>query len=324
VAETVWASVRGEIARFTALDNCCTPVNKACGKVTTSGFISVKLTQEIEAATVVKVKSANDQICVYDPGCDSLLDLAVEVQLCSVDPDLVTLITGQSVVLDFAGNSVGLRRSTNLNCNLRWALEVWTDVPGTACVGTPPAKQYGYFLVPCIRSATITGDITIDNANAISLTLAAKTTLPSLWNTGPQTADNSYKVVPTDIANTPGYLLTPIGSTDHDHMQVTTIAPPAVATGCVALTVTAGVPQLVRTLPQVNLAAAGGKAIELLGSYFTGATNVTFGGVAATNFVVVDDTHIEAVYPAKAAGSYPVVVTNAAGVSTQVYNVTYV
>lgn len=327
MTSTCWASVRGDVARFTSLNNCCTPVTKACGTVVTSGFISVKITQELDPATVIKVKNAADKICVYDPGCDSLLDLAVEIQLCQVNPELVNIISGQALVLDFAGNAVGLRKSTDQSCDTRFALEVWTEVPGSACVGTPPTKQYGYFLVPCLRSAILTGDITIDNSNAVTLTLTAKTTIPSGWATGPQTADNAYKVINIDSSNTAGYLLSAIGATDHDHIQLTTIAPPVIPAGCgcVALTVTGGTPapQIARTIPALALAAAGGKAIEILGTNFTGATAVTFGGTAATNFVVADDTHIEAVYPAKAAGTYSVVVTTPAGVSNNA-TVTYV
>lgn len=317
--------MRGEIARFTTLDQCCTPVSAACGSVTTSGFISVKITQEIEAATVIKVKNAGDKICVYDPGCDSLLDLLVTIELCSVNPDLVGLLTGDALVLDYTGSSVGIRRDTVPTCNVRSSLEVWTDVPG-ACAGTPPVKAYGYFLVPCLRNFTISGDITIDNATAVSLTLTAKTTVPSLWGTGPQTADNAYKVVPLDSSNTPGYLFTAIGATQVDHIQLTTIAPPVVPAncGCTAVTITgAAGPQVTRVIPNTALATAGGKAAEILGSFFTGATAVTFGGTAATNFVVADATHIEAVYPAKAAGTYPVVVTTPSGTSTPI-NVTYV
>lgn len=235
-----WASVRGEVARFTALNNCCAPVSNTCGTIVTDGFISVVLTQEIEAAQVITVKNARDQVCVYDPGCDSLLDLTAVITLCKVNPELVSLMTGQEVVLDFAGNAVGTRRSTDLACDLRFAMEIWTQVPNTACVGTPPLKQYGYFLVPCLRSATITGDITIDGANAISLELTAKTTIPSLWGSGPNTADNAYDVVPINVGNTPGPLLTPIGPTDHDHIQLTTVPPPAIPAncGCVPLVVT--------------------------------------------------------------------------------------
>lgn len=239
MASRCWASVRGTVMRATKLNNCCEPVNTPCGVVVTDGFISAVLTQEIEAAQTITVKNAADKVCVYDPGCDSLLDLQAVITLCKVNPELVALMTGQSVVLDYAGNAVGMRRSTNLSCDNRFSLEIWTDVPNTACAGTPPAKQYGYFLVPCLRSATITGAITIDGANAVSLELTAKTTIPSLWGTGPNTADGVYKVVPTDVANTPGFLLTPIGATDHDHIELTTVPPPAVPAncGCVPITI---------------------------------------------------------------------------------------
>lgn len=256
---------------------------------------------------------------MYDPGCDSLLDLLAEVQLCQVNPDVVGMITGQEVVLDYAGNSVGFRRSTDLHCDVRWALEVWTDVPGTGCVGSPPAKQYGYFLVPCLRSATLSGDIQIDGTNAVTLTLTAKTTVPSLWGTGPSTADGAYKVVPTDSSNTPGYLLTPIGSTDHDHAQLTTIAPPAILEncGCTALTITGTslVPVISTITPNTGIAAAGGSTFEIVGMHLTGTTAVTVGGNPATGVIVVDDQHLTGVYPAHAAGAVTATVTTPNGTS---------
>lgn len=236
MASRCWASVRGTVMRATALNSCCEPVNTTCGIVTTDGFISAVLTQEIEAAQSITVKNAADKVCVYDPGCDSLLDLQAVITLCKVNPELITLMTGQAVVLDYAGVAVGTRRSTDLSCDLRFALEIWTTVPNTACDpngGGAAVKQYGYFLVPCLRSATITGDITIDGANAVSVELTAKTTIPSLWGTGPVNETGaSYDVVPIDAANTPGHLLTAIGPTDHDNMQLTTIAPPAVPVDC--------------------------------------------------------------------------------------------
>ena len=309
--------------RVTALDGCCTPVSSACGQVTTAGFISVVLTQELSNATVITVKNAADQVCVYDPGCDSFLDLSVAISLCQVNPELVALMTGQSTVLDYNGNAVGFRRSTNLDCPLRFALEVWTFVSG--CSGTPPLTNYGYFLVPCIRAGTVTGAITINGTSAVSVDITAKTTIPSNWGTGPQTTLGEYKVVPINSGNTAGYLLTPIGPTDHDHVQLTTIAPPVVPSNCgcqaVAITGSPGVPQISQILPNA-LHAAGGFAVEIRGSLFTGATAVTFGGTAATNFVVADDGHIEAVYPAHAAGTVAVTVVTPGGTSNAV-NVVY-
>jgi len=61
--------------------------------------------------------------------------------------------------------------------------------------------------------------------------------------------------------------------------------------------------------------AAGGTAVAITGSGFTGATGVTFGGTAATAVVVVNPNTITCVSPAKAAGTYDVRVTTPRGTS---------
>lgn len=327
MASRCWASVRGEVMRATRLSDCCEPVTQACGVVVTDGFISLKLTQNIEAAQSITVKNAADRVCVYDPGCDSLLDLTAVLTLCKINPELIGIMTGQEVVLDWAGVAVGTRRSTDLACNRRFAVEVWTQVPGSACQGTPPLSQFGYYLLPCLRSATITGDITIDGANAVSVELTAKTTVPSLWGTGPATAGGEYKVVPTDALNTAGYLLTPIGATDHDHMQLTTIAPPVIPVdcGCTALTITGtDLTPVISSLTGGPVAAAGGDNVLITGAHLTGATAVTVGGTAGSEIVVVDDSHVVFNTPAKAAGSYPVIITTPEGSSAAFNSLTYV
>ena len=69
--------------------------------------------------------------------------------------------------------------------------------------------------------------------------------------------------------------------------------------------------------------AAGGTDVEISGSDFEGVTAVTFGGVAATSFEVVDETTILAVAPAHAAGAVDVVVTDPNGTDTEVGGYTY-
>lgn len=317
ISSRCWASVRGEVLRATRLSDCCEPVDQTCGVVVTDGFISLVLTQNIEAAQSITVKNAADRVCVYDPGCDSLLDLTAVLTLCKINPELIGIMTGQEVVLDYAGVAVGTRRSTDLACNRRFAVEVWTTVPGTACQGTPPLPQFGYYLLPCLRSATITGDITIDGANAVSVELTAKTTIPSLWGVGPDTAGGDYEVVPIDALNTPGLLLTPIGNTDHDHMQLTTIAPPAVPAecGCTALTVIPAALEITAISP-VTGPAAGGTAFTITGDHLFGTTLVNFGATPATSFVVVNDTKITGVNPAHVAGAIVVTVTGPSGTDT--------
>lgn len=77
---------------------------------------------------------------------------------------------------------------------------------------------------------------------------------------------------------------------------------------------TAGVPVVSSVVGQPDPAAAG-QLVTIKGTRFTGATAVSFGGVAASDFTVVDSTTIVATLPAGAAGSVPVVVTNAVGES---------
>jgi len=64
--------------------------------------------------------------------------------------------------------------------------------------------------------------------------------------------------------------------------------------------------------------AVEGSLINIQGAYFTGtivSTGVTIGGVDATTWDVVSDSLIVAQIPAGSAGSAPIVVTNANGVS---------
>lgn len=57
------------------------------------------------------------------------------------------------------------------------------------------------------------------------------------------------------------------------------------------------------------------KSVLIAGSGFTAATNVTFGGTAATSYSVINDQSITAVLPTGSAGSVNVIVTTAAGAS---------
>ena len=80
----------------------------------------------------------------------------------------------------------------------------------------------------------------------------------------------------------------------------------------------------VASLSPVTGAAAGGTAVTITGSNFTGTTGVTFGGVAATSVVVVSDTSITVVTGAHLAGAVAVVVTNPIGAGTLAAGYTYV
>jgi len=60
---------------------------------------------------------------------------------------------------------------------------------------------------------------------------------------------------------------------------------------------------------------AGGDSITIVGSGFTAATAVNFGGTPAASFSVASDSMISAVTPANAAGTVEVTVVTAGGTS---------
>jgi hypothetical protein len=69
---------------------------------------------------------------------------------------------------------------------------------------------------------------------------------------------------------------------------------------------------------------AGGTVVTLTGTNFTGATNVTFGGTAATNRTVVNATTITCTTPAGTAGAKSVLVTTPGGTNAANTLFTYV
>lgn len=223
-----WNSIRGRRMRATKVDNCGVPVAGPCSQVITDGFISVELSPEIEEGEEITVRKANGALCVSDQGCPELKWITAELTLCGVDPDLLSFMTGYELVLNYAGDSVGNRVSSTVECDSGIALEVWTDIPGASCDNTG-LRQYGYFLMPWLVNGII-GDFTIEN-DALNLVLTARTQTGSGWGVGPHLVDA------TDANNTPGPLLTAIGPEDHLDLHLTTVAPPDAVCGCQPLVI---------------------------------------------------------------------------------------
>jgi hypothetical protein len=74
--------------------------------------------------------------------------------------------------------------------------------------------------------------------------------------------------------------------------------------------------------PAIGL-STGGTAVTITGTDFLNATGVTFGGVAATSVVVVNQTTITCVTPAHANGLVNVIVTNPVGAGSGTNKFTY-
>jgi hypothetical protein len=77
---------------------------------------------------------------------------------------------------------------------------------------------------------------------------------------------------------------------------------------------TASVPSLTSVSPASGN-TAGGEVVTVNGAHFSGATAVSFGGTAATNFTVVSDSTLIVTAPAEAAGTVDITVTTPSGTS---------
>lgn len=85
--------------------------------------------------------------------------------------------------------------------------------------------------------------------------------------------------------------------------------------------VAAGTLPVISSLDPASIAPAGG-LVTINGTGFSGVVNVKIDGTNVASYTVVDQNTIVLNAPAKTAGAYPVVVTNAAGASAPV-NLTY-
>jgi hypothetical protein len=84
----------------------------------------------------------------------------------------------------------------------------------------------------------------------------------------------------------------------------------------------AGMPTITNVYPAFGL-TTGGTSVTLTGTNFTGASGVTFGGAAATSYIVNSPTQITATTPAGMAGAVDVTVTTFGGMATSTGGYTY-
>ncbi len=231
MAAICYQPVGGRIMRVIKVDACGTVLTggSSC-KVVTDGWVSVQRTAEYEDPDEFIVKNANGDICLNYRTNPQLKWLNLEIAFCKVDPELLNLVSGSPIVLDdtpVTPNAVGIRTREGVVSTVNFSLELWTNMSDSSnCSGG--SVQYGYYLAPWIVQGTI-GDLTFENG-PVSFTVTARTKKGSLWGTGPFNIRNT---VPSPA---PAKLITAINALDHDHLQITNLAPPTAACGCTTVT----------------------------------------------------------------------------------------
>ena len=216
-------SVKGRVMRLTRLDECGNPAyGDACGTIVTDGFISVTLSDEVEAGEEYTQKNAWGDFCIAEKDADRRKWVNVTIQMCEVDPEVLDLVGGATPVVDGQGNTIGATFGRDPNPN-SFAIEVWTKKAGSsACDPGSGAAEWGYFAVPNVTNGSIDGDITIENG---PLTMGLK-------GEG-QGASEGWLDGPYDPSPFPAGATFP--PDDLYGIFITTTAPPDVTDGCEAL-----------------------------------------------------------------------------------------
>lgn len=179
--------VKGRRIRVTKLDACGRPVYGDTTQVTTKGFISVAFTANTTDSDEINVTNAAGEVCVYEASVTSLAGYGIEIQFCNVDPELLSIVTGQPVVLGADGSTVtGFDIDTAVGTTAStFALELWAGTPtANACADPNAQGAFGYLLLPFVAGG-ILGDFTVENGSVTFTISGANTKEGNSWGAGP-------------------------------------------------------------------------------------------------------------------------------------------
>lgn len=229
-----FAVVKGTRMRATRVDACGMPIAGPNSRVITEGWISLQLSPQMRDAEEIEQTNAEGRVCVADRTPPERKWWNVTLELCKVDPCLMSMFTDWELVTDHLGESVGFSDRKRVPADRGVAIEIWTGVGSDDTCQVPTTDDvlsvqtstlpYGYFVIPVIKEATL-GDIEI-GASAATFTLSGITGSGARWGRGP------YNVVATDADNTAGRLLSGFKSDQHLRVLRTTVSPPAAEEGC--------------------------------------------------------------------------------------------
>ncbi len=217
--------IQGRVARVTRLDGCGRPLFGDGNSVVSEGFIQVQYTAVTTDTDPIVVPNAGGKTILKQPGYSSPDGYTLQMDFGKVDPEFVSIMTGQEVFLDIDGNVVGFGVDTKVDVTKSgFALEVWAGAPGgDVCEDESAEGSYGYILVPFVTGGVL-GDFTVQN-DALTFTVQnASTKDGNGWGKGPY--DVVMNAGSTAGSRVPGPLLESLPSTQALVVLLVTVAPP--------------------------------------------------------------------------------------------------
>lgn len=222
-----YAQVRGSVIRVTRLDACGNPDPGASAVAVSKRISTVTVNEVTDSGTNIRERNFGDELCIVDDAFDQIIGYTIEVALCGVDPDLVSLFTGQPVVRNAAGDVVGFDATSDIDLDsFGFSLEVWSRIAGSAC-DPSGHRPWGYTVFPFLKGGRV-GGFSFENG-AVKFTISgAQTRDGNGWGVGPFDVDR-------DISGNPAPLHSPLGVNAHYRNIQVTLDPPTASCGAFAL-----------------------------------------------------------------------------------------
>jgi hypothetical protein len=222
MAATCVSPIKASVIRLIKLDSCGVPVTGASSAVSVfKGFTQVSATPDYEEGEEFILKNASGELCVNEKDPNSLKRVGLEVEVCTMDPDLQVIASGERLLTTGApatgtGVAYGEGQLTS-----RFSLELWQPIAGAGACTPGGVPQYVYWLFGNVGN-TMIGDFTFENGT-FTFTFSAET---KAWST----------LWPLRI----GALTTGLGtntmlSDEHFLWNITTVAPPTAVCGAVLI-----------------------------------------------------------------------------------------
>jgi len=174
--------IKAQVARFTRDDECGVPITGALSaQVTSDSFTQIENALNYEEGQRYLLRKANGEPCVNqrDPGFFNWIEQTVT--LCTLDPDLIAMVTGEDLVTD-SNDSVGTTLGEGL-LTARFSLEVWQPMAGEGACDPSGLQLYVYWAFPNNGDAQIQ-NFTFQND---TFTIGYRSTsrrASSLWDLG--------------------------------------------------------------------------------------------------------------------------------------------
>lgn len=197
-------SVFGRVMRVARLGANGAPAVGASGQVTSSAFTKIDITPVYEDGTKISETNAAGQVCISYEADDSLTGYTVSIEICSVAPELMEILSAGAVLLDgvdvigYQAPQVG---STGSSAN-GVSVETWSNAVLDS--GLALDDPFIHWALPRVRKLRRTGVVTI-GGEAVKGTFEGLAIGNPNWGDGPQNdwpedVDSSapYQYVRTD------------------------------------------------------------------------------------------------------------------------------